>query len=371
IIFAGIAATGTGSKQGGGEDREVNDSSPEEAGSYLAEEAQKVVVVPGYGLAVAQAQSPMHDLMETLESQGKEVLFGIHPVAGCNSRGSPETVLREQHRPGHEQGHRDQARQGYDRNERRLRSAHPVRRQPLVPGGIRSQRNAARGLMDEADRLERRLGYRFRDRDLLKRALTHRSVNAFNNERLEFLGDAVLGMVVADFLYRREAGLTEGDLSRLRASLVNRDALALAAQQFDLGDVVRLGAGELKSGGFRRRSVLADALEAVIGAVYLDSGFAAAEALVHTVLQSQLENLPDPASLKDPKTRLQEALQERGLGLPEYATVEVSGPPHKQMFNVACRIPALGLETHANGASRRSAEQAAAEKILEEIESAA
>lgn len=225
--------------------------------------------------------------------------------------------------------------------------------------------------MDEADRLERRLGYRFRNRDLLKRALTHRSVNASNNERLEFLGDAVLGMVVADFLYRREAGLTEGDLSRLRASLVNRDALALAAQQLDLGDVVLLGAGELKSGGFRRRSVLADALEAVIGAVYLDGGFAAAETLVHTVLKSQLEHLPDPASLKDPKTRLQEALQERALGLPEYTTVDVSGPPHKQRFNVACRIPALGLETQATGASRRSAEQAAAEKILEEIGSAA
>jgi len=225
--------------------------------------------------------------------------------------------------------------------------------------------------MDEADRLERRIGYRFRDRDLLMRALTHRSVTSANNERLEFLGDAVLGMVVADFLYRREVGLTEGDLSRLRASLVNRDALAQAAAQLDLGTAMRLGPGELKSGGFRRRSVLADALEAIIGAVFIDGGFDKAESLVHTVLDEQLKNLPDPSSLKDPKTRLQEALQERGLGLPEYVTLEVTGPPHRQMFEVACRIPLLELETRAQGASRRSAEQAAAEKILEEIESAA
>lgn len=225
--------------------------------------------------------------------------------------------------------------------------------------------------MDEADRLERRLGYRFRNRDLLKRALTHRSVNASNNERLEFLGDAVLGMVVADFLYGRQAGHTEGDLSRLRASLVNREALAVAAQQLDIGNAMHLGAGELKSGGFRHRSVLADALEAIIGAVYLDGGFEAAEKLIHAVLREQLENLPDPSSLKDPKTRLQEALQERGLGLPEYETLDVSGPPHKQTFTITCRVPALKLESRAQGASRRSAEQAAAEKILEEMERAA
>ena len=142
--------------------------------------------------------------------------------------------------------------------------------------------------MEEADRLERRLGYRFRDRELLKCALTHRSVSGRNNERLEFLGDAVLGMVIADFLFRQHAGLAEGDLSRLRASLVNRDALAALAQSLDLGTAMRLGPGELKSGGFRRRSVLSDALEAIIGAVYLDGGFAAAESFIHAAFARPL-----------------------------------------------------------------------------------
>ncbi|HEX6929373.1 MAG TPA: ribonuclease III [Gammaproteobacteria bacterium] len=221
--------------------------------------------------------------------------------------------------------------------------------------------------MDEAERLERRLGYRFRNRDLLNCALTHRSVPGDNNERLEFLGDAVLGMVVADFLFQQHAGLTEGDLSRLRASLVNREALAAVAQSLDLGNAMRLGPGELKSGGFRRRSVLSDALEALIGAVYIDGGFASAESFIRDILADQLANLPDPASLKDPKTRLQELLQERGVGLPEYETVDVSGPAHRQVFQVSCRVPALSVETRASGGSRRAAEQAAAEKILAEL----
>lgn len=224
--------------------------------------------------------------------------------------------------------------------------------------------------MDEAERLQRRLGYRFRDPALLERALTHRSVTSNNNERLEFLGDAVLGMVIADFLYRRESGLSEGDLTRLRASLVNREALAAAAQKLNIGIAVKLGPGELKSGGFRRRSVLADALEAIIGAIYVDGGLEAARAFVHAALAEALADLPDPAELKDPKTRLQELLQERGLGLPEYATLDVSGPAHRQQFQVACRVPALNVETRALGASRRSAEQAAAEKLLEEITNA-
>lgn len=225
--------------------------------------------------------------------------------------------------------------------------------------------------MEEMLRLERRLGYRFRDQSLLARALTHRSVAGDDNERLEFLGDAVLGMVVADFLFRREAGLTEGDLSRLRASLVNRDALAAVALSLDLGVAMRLGPGELKSGGFRRRSVLADALEAVIGAVYLDGGFAAADSFIRGILAEQFANLPDPGSLKDPKTRLQELLQDRGLGLPEYETLKVTGPAHRQVFEVACRVPALSREARATGASRRAAEQSAAERILEELSRAA
>lgn len=221
--------------------------------------------------------------------------------------------------------------------------------------------------MDELGRLERRLGYRFTDRKLLASALTHRSVGAANNERLEFLGDAVLGMVVADFLFRREGRLSEGDLSRLRASLVNRDTLADIAQELDFGADLRLGPGELKSGGFRRRSVLANALEAIIGAVYLDGGFDAAGELIHAMFASHFANLPDPDTLKDPKTRLQELLQERGLGLPEYETISVSGPPHKQQFHVACQVPSLKLRETAQGASRRSAEQVAAAKLLEEI----
>lgn len=221
--------------------------------------------------------------------------------------------------------------------------------------------------MNELDRLERRLDYRFRDRDLLDCALTHRSVGANNNERLEFLGDAVLGMVVADFLFHSNASLSEGDLSRLRASLVNRDTLADIGQAMDLGAGLRLGGGELKSGGYRRRSVLANTVEAIIGAVYLDSGIEAVRALIHALFAEHFANLPDPGTLKDPKTRLQELLQERGLGLPEYETLDVSGPAHKQLFKVACRIPALSLATEAQGHSRRSAEQVAAERLLEEL----
>lgn len=221
--------------------------------------------------------------------------------------------------------------------------------------------------MDELGRLERRLGYRFSDRKLLTAALTHRSVGAANNERLEFLGDAVLGMVVADFLFRREGRLSEGDLSRLRASLVNRDTLADIAQGLDIGADLRLGPGELKSGGFRRRSVLANALEAIIGAVYLDGGLEASATLIHAMFAAYFANLPDPDTLKDPKTRLQELLQERGLGLPQYEMVSVSGPPHKQQFQVACEVTALNMRAAAEGASRRSAEQVAAAKLLEEI----
>jgi len=221
--------------------------------------------------------------------------------------------------------------------------------------------------MDELARLERRLGYRFRERAYLVRALTHRSAAAANNERLEFLGDAVLGMVVADFLFRSDVGYSEGDLTRLRASLVNRETLADVAQALEIGDVLRLGPGELKSGGFRRRSVLANALESIIGAIYLDGGIEAAAEFIHASFGQLFASLPDPSTLKDPKTRLQELLQERGLGLPEYETLSVSGPAHRQVFKVACRIPALELEARAEGASRRGAEQAAAQRLLEEI----
>lgn len=218
-----------------------------------------------------------------------------------------------------------------------------------------------------AETLERRLGHRFRDPALLRQALTHRSAGGHHNERLEFLGDAVLGLVIAEALYRRAPGAAEGDLSRLRASLVNRDSLAELARGLELGEAIRLGSGELKSGGFRRASILADALEAVLGAVYLDGGFEAARACIGRLYEQRLAELPAAAELKDPKTRLQEYLQARHIALPSYQVVEVSGPPHRQQFQVACRIEALDVVTRAAGDSRRRAEQAAAQAMLDRL----
>jgi len=216
------------------------------------------------------------------------------------------------------------------------------------------------------------LARRFRDPELFARALTHRSFGRDNNERLEFLGDAVLGMVVAELLCQAHPELDEGDLSRMRASLVREATLADIARQLDLGDHLRLGSGELKSGGFLRASILADALEAVVGALYLDAGFDAARELVVTLMRERMDQLPDPATLKDAKTRLQEFLQERGQGLPDYRVVEESGADHARRFTVACCLPAdqdrEPLEYIATESSRRRAEQAAARKALAGLE---
>lgn len=206
------------------------------------------------------------------------------------------------------------------------------------------------------EKLCRRIGYRFQDAALLTAALTHRSAGSRNNERLEFLGDGVLNFVIGEAMYRRRPDAPEGDLSRLRASLVRESTLAAIAQELELGDAVRLGAGELKSGGFRRRSILADAVEALLGAVYLDGGFDAARSVVLGLYAERLDDLPSPESLKDPKTRLQEYLQSRHMKLPRYEIMEVSGEPHRQIFHVVCRLADGDQEAEGQGCSRRGAE---------------
>lgn len=209
-------------------------------------------------------------------------------------------------------------------------------------------------------RLCQHLGYAFTAPDLLRQALTHRSFGTPNNERLEFLGDSVLNCVVAKELYRLFPRLSEGDLSRLRASLVNQQTLFEVAQSLDLGEHVLLGEGELKSGGFRRPSILADTLEAVFGAVLLDSGFAEAERVVACLFAPRLKEI-NPKSLgKDPKTLLQEYLQSRKLALPQYVVLSTSGEAHEQHFEVECAIPELNVRCRGEGHSRRSAEQTAA-----------
>lgn len=225
--------------------------------------------------------------------------------------------------------------------------------------------------MTAADRLGRwlreALGYEARDLSLFAAAVTHRSAAGPNNERLEFLGDAVLNLVVAGQLYRTFPQATEGDLSRLRARLVSRDPLAEVAAELGLGELLQLGSGELKSGGFRRQSILADALEALCGALFLDGGLPAAEPAIARLLGPRLAALPDPATLKDAKTRLQEYLQARSLALPLYAVEGVEGEPHAQTFRVSCAVESLGRRVHGGGSSRRRAEQQAAERMLREL----
>jgi ribonuclease-3 len=211
------------------------------------------------------------------------------------------------------------------------------------------------------DELAKRLGHVFRRPELLIQALTHRSYAAQHNERLEFVGDAVLNCVVAVTLFERFPAIPEGELSRVRASLVNRDTLADVARRLGLGEAIRLGEGEQKSGGPTRPSILADTLEAVIGAVFLDAGFDAARATIDRVFADILRDA-DPAALgKDPKTRLQEWLQGRRLPVPDYVVTAVAGEAHAQTFTAECRVPALGIATQGSGTSRRAAEQSAAE----------
>ena len=215
--------------------------------------------------------------------------------------------------------------------------------------------------------LERRLGHKFQNPELARQALTHRSFGTPHNERLEFLGDSLLNCSVATLLYERFPRLPEGDLSRLRAALVNQSSLSDVAAALMLGDRLRLGEGELKSGGFRRPSILADAVEALLGAVYLDSGFDAVRNVVEKALGERLQREEDQPVDKDPKTALQEHLQGRKLALPRYAVQRTEGEAHDQTFTVECRVDDLGVAATGRGASRRAAEQAAAETILKQL----
>lgn len=210
------------------------------------------------------------------------------------------------------------------------------------------------------------LGYTFRRPELLRQALTHRSFGAEHNERLEFIGDAVLNCAIALLLYRRFLQLPEGDLSRVRANLVNKDSLHRLAQTLDLGPAIKLGEGEQKSGGATRPSILADALEAIFGAILQDGGFDAAYDAIAQIYAGELAGIDPGGVVKDAKTRLQELLQGRRLPVPEYAIVEVKGEAHLQSFEVSCTIPALTIAVTGSGTSRRAAEQAAAARAYEQ-----
>ena len=215
--------------------------------------------------------------------------------------------------------------------------------------------------------LQERLQYSFVDIGLLTRAMTHRSFSADHNERLEFLGDSVLGMCVAELLYTRLSDLPEGDLSRVRAGLVRQEALHPLSVKLGLPEVIRMGEGELRSGGKKRPSILADALEAVIGAVYLDGGFAAAQALVNRLYASLEINPAMQAMGKDPKTELQEWLQAKRMKLPGYKVIATLGAAHKQTFELECEIVELNLTARGSGGSRRAGEQAAAAAMLQTL----
>ena len=219
--------------------------------------------------------------------------------------------------------------------------------------------------------LQRRLQHEFSNPSLLERALTHRSFSADHNERLEFLGDSVLNLSVADLLYQRLSDLPEGDLSRIRANLVKQDTLHRLSVDLGLPAVIRLGEGEVRSGGQKRPSILADALEAVVGAVYLDGGFSAAQALVQRLYRAVEINPTMEAIGKDPKTELQEWLQGRRMKLPSYRVVSTLGVAHKQTFDVECEIPEFNLAERGIGGSRRAGEQAAAAAMLQTLKARA
>ncbi|ENO78933.1 ribonuclease III [Thauera sp. 63] len=214
------------------------------------------------------------------------------------------------------------------------------------------------------DRLQDRLGHRFCDPGLLNEALTHRSFGQPNNERFEFLGDSILNCVMSIALFGRFGQLREGELSRVRASLVRQDALYRIALDLELGDVLRLGEGELKSGGARRPSILADAMEAVFAAVFLDAGFDAAKAVIDRLYAQAVGEVDPKRPSKDPKTALQEWLQARKVALPTYTMVQALGEAHAQEFEVACEVPKFGVRTLGRGPSRRVAEQQSAELAL-------
>lgn len=218
-------------------------------------------------------------------------------------------------------------------------------------------------MIKEPKQLSKNIGLVFKQPELLRTALTHRSMGANNNERLEFLGDSILGFVIAQKLYDHFPKASEGVLSRLRASLVNQDSLASIAREHKIGDYLILGSGELKSGGFRRDSILSDAVEAIIGALFKDQGIAACENWILTIFAKKLDSLNAESEQKDPKTRLQELMQARGVALPKYELINMSGLAHLQTFNIDCTV-LTNKKCSGKGSSRKKAEQDSAEKML-------
>ena len=215
--------------------------------------------------------------------------------------------------------------------------------------------------------LEERLGYTFKNIKLLEQALTHRSAAKEHYERLEFLGDSVLGMVVSRELYNRFESATEGELTRLRSQIVKGESLARLSRALGLGEYIIFGPGELKSGSRRRASILADVLESIIGAIFIDADMQAVQEVILRLFAEPFAASDPQKILKDPKTRLQEYLQARSIDLPEYEVMEITGPAHKQHFAIECRIKSLGLEVRGEGSSRKNAEQDAAEKMYQRV----
>lgn len=217
--------------------------------------------------------------------------------------------------------------------------------------------------MQTFSQLESRLGYTFKNAKLLEQALTHRSAAKMHYERLEFLGDSVLGMVVSRELFSRFPNATEGELTRLRSQIVKGETLAVLSRQLGLGEYIIFGPGELKSGSRRRASILADVLESIIGAIFIDADIQTVETVILQLFAEPLAASNPQQIEKDPKTRLQEYLQARNIDLPEYEVIEITGPAHKQHFSITCQIRTLDLETRGEGSSRKNAEQNAAEKM--------
>ena len=215
--------------------------------------------------------------------------------------------------------------------------------------------------------LMRKIDYQFKDEKLLSLAMTHRSKGARNYERLEFLGDSILGFVVAEFLFHKFPHLAEGKLSRMRSSLVRKETLAVVARELDMSNYLILGEGELKSGGFNRDSILADTVESLIGALYLDADFSVASEFIHTHFSAQFENISEESTFKDAKSRLQEAMQKRGMRLPTYTIVETMGEQHNQRFTVECVLDDMPIRSQATARSRRLAEQKAAADVLRQV----
>lgn len=224
--------------------------------------------------------------------------------------------------------------------------------------------------MPDTTLLQKKLGYEFKSAALLDEALSHRSSGACNYERLEFLGDGFLNFTIATELFHRRTDEDEGALSRLRASLVRESTLADIARELNLGDYLKMGAGELRSGGFRRDSILSDVVESLIGAVFVEAGFEVARQLVLRLYGDRIANLPPSAQLKDPKTRLQEYLQGKGYERPDYDVIDTSGKAHDRRFTVQCRVSELDISLKATSTSRRKAEQATAQAVLLQLESA-